>query len=96
MINSKFKQWLQLAAIVKETYPNVPKFKCPSCSSGNINFEYIGDAIRRKGYFLIWCNECLEGILISRIEIPEKATVIPFGATPDQTSHIPNYTKVLP
>ncbi|SFE87000.1 hypothetical protein SAMN04487969_108140 [Paenibacillus algorifonticola] len=96
MINSKFKLWLQLAASVKETTPNAPKLECPSCSSANINFEYIGDAIKRKGYFLMWCNDCLKGIHISRIEIPEKAKVIPFGATADQTSHIPNFTKVLP
>ncbi|MCM3702074.1 hypothetical protein [Paenibacillus macerans] len=96
MMNPKFKQWLQLAAVIKETIPSVPELNCPHCGSQNVSFEYIGDVQRREGYFLMWCNNCLEGIHISRIEIPEKAKIIPFGAPAEQISHIPNFTKVTP
>lgn len=96
MINPKFKQWLKLSAIVQETVPDVPKINCPNCNSTNISFEYIGDREKRQGYFLIWCNNCLEGIHISRIQIPEKAKVIPLRGPDEQIAHIPNFTKITP
>lgn len=95
-MNPKFKQWLMLADVIQETVPDVPTLLCPSCSSPNIGFEYIGDAEKRQGYFLIWCNDCLEGIHNSRIRIPEAANVIPFKGPDEQLSHIPNFTKITP
>ncbi|MBU5353310.1 hypothetical protein ACN9MH_04820 [Paenibacillus silvae] len=96
MVNPQFKKWLQLAETVKETVPNRPLLNCPNCNSNNIAYEFIGDSQKREGYFLIWCNNCLEGVHISRINIPELAKMIPFGSPSELTSHIPNFTKINP
>jgi hypothetical protein len=96
MVTPKFKQWLKLSAVVQETVPDVPKINCTSCSSSNISFEYIGDSEKRQGYLLLWCNNCLEGIHISRIQIPEMANVVPFKGPDEQIAHIPNFTKITP
>lgn len=96
MVNPHFKKWLQLAETVKETTPNCPLLNCPNCNSNNIAYEFIGDSRKREGYFLIWCNNCLEGLHISRIDIPELAKMIPFGSPSELTSHIPNFKKVNP
>lgn len=78
MVNPYFKKWIQLAKTVKQTIPNCPLLNCPNCNSNNIAYEYIGDSQKREGYFLTWCNNCLEGLHISRIDIPELAKMIPF------------------
>lgn len=69
----------RLQHTVKETVPDSPLLNCPNCSCHNIEYEFIGDAQNKKGYFLIWCNDCLEGLHISRIEITKQARIIPLG-----------------
>ncbi|WP_157230831.1 hypothetical protein [Brevibacillus sp. BC25] len=96
MVNPHFKKWLHLAEAVKEAVPDSPLLICPNCSGHNIKHEFIGDNQKREGYFLIWCDDCLEGLHISRIDIPKQAKVIPFGAPSELTSHIPNFKKVIP
>ncbi|MGG0824523.1 hypothetical protein ABE099_16805 [Paenibacillus turicensis] len=87
---------MKLSTIVQETVPNIPKIICPGCSSPNISFEYIGDIEKRQGYFLLWCNEYLEGIHISRIRIPETANVTPFKGPDEQLAYIPNFLNITP
>lgn len=94
MMNPKFKQWLTLSAVIHENVPRLPTISCPGCSSSHIKFEYIGDIEKRQGYFLLWCEDCLEGIHISRINIPDKAKVIPFNASHEQIVHIPNFKRI--
>lgn len=96
MVNNEFKKWLELASIIHKTVPEVPNIHCPNCSSINIQFEYIGDVDEKKGYFLLWCNDCLKGIHISRIHIPQKANIISFKASNDEISHIPKFHKISP
>lgn len=96
MINPTFKQWLSLVAVVQETVPHVPRMNCQNCTSESVSYEYIGDPEKRVGYFLMWCDECLEGIHISRFRIPESASIIPFHAGEEQMAHIPNFKKVSP
>ncbi|MNW31229.1 hypothetical protein D3C74_81380 [compost metagenome] len=95
MVNSHYKKWLKLAEEVKAE-PQSCLLVCPNCSSNNIEYEFIGDSQRREGYFLIWCNECIEGLHISRVNIPENANVIPFNAPSELISHIPNFKRVIP
>lgn len=94
MVNPAFKEWLKLAAIVKAMAPD--ELHCPRCGSRMIGHEYIGDAERRIGYLVMWCSDCLEGIHISRTDIPEKAKVIPFVAPAERLSHIPHFKPVSP
>lgn len=95
MVNSHYKKWLKLAEEV-QAEPQSCLLVCPNCSSNNIEYEFIGDSQRREGYFLIWCNECIEGLHISRVNIPENANVIPFNAPSELISHIPNFKRVIP
>ncbi|WP_051109133.1 hypothetical protein [Paenibacillus ginsengihumi] len=93
-VNPLFKEWLRLAAIVKAAAPD--ELRCPRCGSGKIGHQFVGDAERRIGFLLLWCSDCLEGIHISRIDIPEKAAVIPFSAPAERLSHIPHFKRVSP
>lgn len=95
-VNPHFKKWLQVAEKVRQMVPDRPLLDCPSCSGHNIDYEFIGDSEKRIGFFLMWCNDCLEGIHISRIEIPKRAQVIPFDAPPELILHIPNFKKIIP
>ncbi|NMO95004.1 hypothetical protein [Paenibacillus lemnae] len=96
MINHDFKKWLQLAETVITKVPDSPTLICPKCSGHRVKYEFIGDRQKNAGYFLIWCNDCLEGIHISRVDIPIQAKIIPFGAPSEVTSHIPNFKKINP
>lgn len=96
MVSSYYKEWLSIAEKIREATPNSLKLNCPNCNSCKIGYEFIGDDQEKVGYFLIWCNDCLEGVHISRIKIPERAKIIPFEASSELISHIPNFKKVSP
>lgn len=96
MVNPRYKKWLLVAEKIREEVPDKRNVSCPNCSRFNIGYEFIGDERNKVGYFLVWCNDCLEGVHISRIEIPEQAKVIPFDASLERILHIPNFKKISP
>jgi hypothetical protein len=92
-----FKQWLDLAIVIVDNISNVPALPCPKCKKESIAFQYVGDPQTRVGYLDIWCNSCLHGIHISRVLVPQKASMLPFETQIDEISkYIPNFTQVTP
>ena len=70
---SRYDKWLKLFP-----WENNEKVTCPDCSSEAIDYLFIGDLGKRVGFCLIWCKECLKGIKISRIRIPEGVKAVSF------------------
>ena len=49
--------------------------KCPFCQSENTDFSVV-EILNKQGYCSIWCNNCKEGIHISKMNIsPEMLRV---------------------
>lgn len=62
-------KWLEnLDNIVKEKKPG----KCPHCGSEDTDYSCtIVIPEKRMGHMTIWCNDCMRGYHISRMEVPE-------------------------
>ncbi|QDW73083.1 hypothetical protein FND36_02905 [Lachnospiraceae bacterium KGMB03038] len=62
-------KWLEnLDNIVKEKKPG----KCPHCGSEDTDYSCtIVIPEKRLGHMTIWCNDCMRGYHISRMEVPE-------------------------
>lgn len=46
--------------------------KCPYC--GSINTDYRCTVVapeKRLGHMTVWCNDCMRGYHVSRMEVPE-------------------------
>ena len=70
---SKYDKWLQLFPWQHER-----EVICPNYKSETIDYCLIGNLEERIGFCLIWYSECLKGINISRIRIPEVAKAMSF------------------
>jgi hypothetical protein len=83
---SKYDKWLKLLP-----WENKEATTCPNCSALSIDYLFIGDQAKRIGFCLIWCNECLKGINISRTNIPKGVKAISFAeAEEGGNSQIPS------
>lgn len=91
-----FNKWLSIGAYIAKNCEESSTVVCPNCGEKTIDYLYIGDEKTKIGYVQIWCNECLNGIQISRTSIPEKARLIPFGADVDLTKIVPEFKRVTP
>ena len=62
-------KWLEnLDNIVKEKKPGT----CPHCGSEDTDYSCtIVIPEKRLGHMTIWCNDCMRGYHISRMEVPE-------------------------
>ena len=61
--------WLDnLLSVVAKTNTG----KCPHCGGNSIGYSYtIFDIKHNMGCCDIWCNSCLHGYHVSRMEIPD-------------------------
>ncbi len=67
-----YDEWLDAFSKVHDAMPDVA---CPSCGHRSLRLVFTGDPERMIGYAHFWCEHCLEGIGISRTEIPHGAVV---------------------
>jgi hypothetical protein len=51
--------------------------QCPSCRSSRVKLVLIANGETRMGFGFIWCEHCLEGMHISRLQVPLGASFIP-------------------
>jgi hypothetical protein len=63
--------------------PEPVSVPCPSCGRGTVHVTYVGDPDSRMGYAIAWCDVCLKGIYLSRLEIPEGVEMLTFD-TPEE------------
>ena len=68
-----YKDWITgvFLDIKNNTTPH-----CPECNSSNIDYKYVGNKNTKIGSLVIWCNNCLKGVNLSRIIMPENGDFI--------------------
>lgn len=91
-----FQKWLITARNISKSLDSLSVFECPHCGKKCLDYIYIGDEKTRTGYLQVWCNDCLNGIYISRVTIPQGAKMLTFDTTEDLNKIIPLYHKVTP
>lgn len=93
----KYNKWLiEVAAKISSKECKANQIICPQCNEKCIDYLYIGDEKTRIGYLQVWCNNCLNGIYISRVVVPDGLKMISFEDDIDLNSIIPYYHKLTP
>lgn len=93
---SSFEKWLKIYTLINNNLSNSHEIKCPKCKTTSIDIQYVGDPSARIGYVDVWCNNCLQGIHLSRVLIPEQTQIIPFDKIENVGKRIPNFEKIYP
>lgn len=88
MSKKSFNPWLHLVAEIQLS----KKVICPICNMPSIEYIYVGNKETRIGFLRLWCKDCLKGIHVSRVLIPENAKMIDF----DENPHLPEFKQITP
>lgn len=91
-----FQKWLITASNISKNLNGINDSECPHCGKKCLDYLYIGDEETRTGYLQVWCDECYNGIYISRTSIPQGAKMLSFDTEEDLNKIIPSYHKVTP
>ena len=70
-----FDKWLLLLP-EDDNYEKIGDSSCPYCGKSEIDYLYIGNKKKMRGYLQLWCNACKHGIYISQALIPENAKMV--------------------
>ncbi|MCD1259456.1 hypothetical protein B5M42_011485 [Paenibacillus athensensis] len=89
-----FPAWLKLTVDLSGNPDPNPIRYCPECESDKIDFQYVGDPSSRIGFLSIWCENCLNGIHISRVKAPKSAELLAFGDA-NVKERIPHFKQVM-
>ena len=92
-----FRDWLVIYKNIRESTVAKSECICPECGANTIDLQYVGDVKERIGYLDMWCATCNRGIHMSRVLIPEGASMISFDDPVEAVSaRIPNFAQVVP
>lgn len=87
-----FDEWLDAYDLVYTEVPARPSTPCPNCGHVELALVFTAKIDDRIGYAHLWCNHCLEGIVVSRSAIPVGAIVQDGQRPPEErVPTIPNY-----
>lgn len=90
-----FNLWLELVKeIAKKTQDKKNNLVCPKCGNNSVDYQYIGDPVTRIGHLYIWCKICLIGVHMSRVSVPENASMLPLDISKEVlTERIPDFKQ---
>jgi hypothetical protein len=89
------ENWKDAWSVVYEAIPADSHTPCPNCGSDALRIVFTADPHRDVGYAEFWCDNCLEGIGVSRTVIPEGAVVRNIHDAPeDRRPKIPDFTLI--
>ena len=54
---------------------SISDIPCPSCSRQTLMLRYVVSLDSRIGYLVFWCDSCLRGLKVSRVEAPDGVAV---------------------
>ncbi|EDN9715654.1 TPA: hypothetical protein ACSY4D_02150 [Listeria monocytogenes] len=91
-----FNEWIRLASVIPDYIDKLDELKCPNCKHNEIHYVYVGDLASRIGFEVVWCNNCLRGIQISRVRVPENVSMLSFKGTENLDEIIPKFKPVTP
>ena len=91
-MSEEFTEWLTIAGKAGSEL-----LACPSCDKKYLDFRFVGNEENRIGYLDVWCKNCLRGIHVSRVKIPQEIPMLNLEGPLDVISkEIPNFTQVTP
>ncbi|MGH2731389.1 MAG: hypothetical protein ACRDJG_00275 [Actinomycetota bacterium] len=92
---ASYSAWAKAYEAMYLALPEKLPASCPNCGQSPLRLVFIGNPASRIGYADFWCDNCLYGLRISRVEVPAGVEMLPFS-TPDGviSSMIPNYEEV--
>lgn len=94
---SLWEAWVDAYEQVYRALPARSVVVCPSCGDGFVRVSFTGDDQDRVAYASVWCDSCLNGILISRTRAPVGVPMIPPGLPAEERRLlIPNYRIIPP
>lgn len=67
-------KWLNLSMSILINKENC---FCPSCNSDKINHYQSRVSKEGYGFGIVWCDECKQGIWLSRMEVVENSGIEP-------------------
>ena len=89
------RDWLLAYSRLYESLPRDAHIACPNCGHDALRVAFVADPGDSSGYAEFWCGNCLFGLWLSRVPIPEGVAVLPIGLSPeDLVKHIPNFKIV--
>lgn len=95
--SSNWHTWLDVYERVYCDLQELPKVACPNCQSTSLKLVFTSWKGGDIGYASFWCEECLFGISLSRVNIPAGAQIrVSDGTSIVGELVIPNYEVVAP
>ena len=93
---ASFESWLETYSDMFEAPAGSAEPQCPNCGHRTLRLLFTVRSGAAAGFANLWCETCLEGIVISRAEIPAGA-VIRDGDLPaeERVPRIPEYRLVV-
>ena len=87
--------WISAYGTAYEAVPDNPHLPCPNCSHDALRLVFTGNIEQSVGWAAFWCDNCLQGITVSRTSIPPGAVVRSITDAPEERlPRIPNYQIV--
>jgi hypothetical protein len=92
---ASFEDWLETFDEVYRAMPGGGSVACPNCGHRELRLVFTVRPGSDVGYAAFWCDNCLEGIHISRAVVPAGA-VVRDASLPSEGREpkIPNYHVV--
>ncbi|MET0236095.1 MAG: hypothetical protein ABW224_15730 [Kibdelosporangium sp.] len=95
--HASYTAWEQAYARVYAALPGPPPIVCPNCGVNALRTEFVGDVDIRMGWAAFWCGNCMFGITMSRVEVPDGVRIHDRkGSREERRKVIPNFTMVQP
>jgi hypothetical protein len=96
-VQDRIDAWFDAFNRVYAALPGPPDESCPNCGHNSLHIAFRGYPREREGWAAFWCSNCLQGIIVSRVEdIP---TGVPISDLKDDgadwVASIPNFSNVL-
>ncbi|BAL86476.1 hypothetical protein AMIS_12560 [Actinoplanes missouriensis 431] len=87
-----FDQWLDAYSDAYDMIPGPIDAACPNCGQQCLRLVFTSVPGRDVGYAHFWCDNCLQGIGVSRTLVPEHA-LVQDGRLPrdEREPKIPNF-----
>lgn len=91
------RSWREVVIAIASAIDDSALPLCPACGGERVDYTYVGDAISRIGYLVVWCNACLKGTRVSRVKAPIGVHFMPFSDDASAVAvRIPAFKEVPP
>lgn len=90
------EEWLARYEAAYAAIPQAVRAACPNCDHGTLRLVFTGDIAAAVGWAAFWCDNCLQGIALSRVPIPDGAVARDINQAPERRRpQIPDFEIVM-